>query len=388
MKSKRYCQLIIGIAITIATLSAPAQDAQWLQYRSVSEASSVVRDIGLQMLSPVGEKPAGVMLPAFTGSEQVFAKWTTPMVAAGYLWIAVDGRNKLFIDSNGNGHLDDESAIEAYGSDQDSFYLFGPVKVVFQGQDGPVTYHLNIEFYDRPDVKRLLVRTAGWYEGTITIAGQKKQCMLIDYNANGAFNDRSVNFGECDRIQIGGTEAQETRFVGNYIEVDGTLYSSEIARDGAYVKFAKAEGVKVGTVRLPESITELAAGGENGLFILKPEKGQCTLPVGKYRIEHWTIQRSDDKDAEWKLQGAYFGDAGVFDVNEARAAELSIGEPIICTLQASQREPENYYFRQELKGRLGERIELTRNNARPQPPKVRIKNKDGEYDRTFTFEYG
>jgi len=387
MKNKTHIWHIAVIAITIATTLAPAQDVQWLQYRSASEASSVVRDIGLQMLSAAKEKPAGVMLPKFTGSEQDFAKWSTPMVAAGYLWIAVDGRNKLFIDSNGNGHLNDETGLDPYRSDQDSAY-FGPVKVVFQSKDGPVTYHLNIQFNDRRDARQLYVRTAGWYEGTITIAGQKKQCMLIDYNANGAFNDRSVNFDQCDRIQIGTAEAQETRFVGNYIETDGTLYSSEIARDGAYVKFAKAEGVKLGNVRLPESVTEFAAGGENGLFILKPENGQCTLPVGKYRIEHWTIERKDDKDAEWKLQGAYFDDTGLFDVNEAQAAELSIGEPVICTLQASQREPENYYFRQELKGKLGERIELTRNNARPQPPKVRIKNKDGDYDRTFTFEYG
>jgi len=293
----------------------------------------------------------------------------------------------LFIDSNGNGHLDDQTAMEAYRSAQDSAY-FGPVKVVFQGEDGPVTYHLNIQFYDRPDGKRLYVRTAGWYEGAITLNGQKKQCMLIDYNANGAFDDRSVNFDQCDRIQIGATNAQETRFVGNYIEADGTLYSSEIARDGAYVKFAKAEGVKLGDVRLPESVTEFAAGGENGLFIRKPEKGQCILPIGKYRIEHWTIQRQDDKDAEWKLQGTNFADAGLFDVNEAQAAELSIGEPIVCALQADQREPGTYYFRQELKGKLGERIELTRNNARPQPPKVQIKSKDGKYDRTFTFEYG
>lgn len=387
MKSRSYCQFIVGIAITIATTLAAGQDVQWLQYRSVREASSAIRDIRLQSLAPVGEKPAGVTLPEFTGSEQVFAKWSTPMVKAGYLWMAVDGTNKLFIDSNGNGHLDDETAIEAYRSTQPSAY-FGPVKVVFQGEDGPVTYHLNIQFAHRRDYKRLYVRTAGWYEGTITLNGQKKQCMLIDYNANGAFNDRSVNFDQCDRIQIGAADAQETRFVGNYIEADGTLYSSEIARDGAYVKFAKAEGVKFGNVRLPESVTEFAAGGENGLFIRKPEKGQCILPIGKYRIEHWIIQRQDDKDAEWKLQGAYFGDTGLFDVTEAQAAELSLGEPIVCALQADQREPGTYYFRQELKGKLGERIEMTRNNARPQPPKVQIKSKDGKYDRTFTFEYG
>jgi hypothetical protein len=53
--------------------------------------------------------------------------------------------------------------------------------------------------------------------------------------------------------------------------------------------------VRFGNVRLPESITEFSASGENGLFTDKPEKGSCSLPVGKYRINDWGISRKDDK---------------------------------------------------------------------------------------------
>lgn len=395
MNNKTPIWLIAVFAMIILTSVAPAQDVQWLQYRSSREASSIVTDMGLQGLELTGEKPTDVNLPQFDGEEPLFAKWPTPMVERGYLWIALDRSQKygsydrLFIDANDSGRLDDEAAITAYRSDQYNAN-FGPVKVTFQGEDGPITYHLNLEFYGRADRRQLYVRSAGWYEGDIMLAEQKKHCLLFDYNANGAFNDKSINFGECDRIRIGeeGKGSLDTCFVGNYVEVGGTLHAVEIARDGACVKLSKAEGVKFGDVRLPESVNEFAAGGENGLFTRKPENSRCSLPVGKYRIERWTIHRKDDKDAEWKLQGMYFGDEGLFDVTEAGAAELSIGEPMVCALQVDQREPGYYYFGQQLKGTLGERLELTRNNARPQPPKVQIKTKDGKYDRTFSFEYG
>jgi hypothetical protein len=392
MNRKAHIYLAHGI-ILVLTSAVVGQEVQWLQYRSSREASSIVRDMGLQRLELTGEKPTDVNLPQFDGEEPLFAKWPTPMVASGHLWVALERTQKygsydrLFIDANDNGRLDDEAPITAYRSDQYNAN-FGPVKVTFQGEDGPITYHLNLEFYGRADRRQLYVRSAGWYEGDIMLAGQKKHCLLFDYNANGAFNDKSTDFRECDRVRIGDTDRQEARFAGSYIEVDGTLYNLEVARDGAYVKLAKAEGVKFGDVRLPESVTEFVAGGENGLFTRKPENSRCSLPVGKYRIERWTIQRKDDKDAEWKLQGMNFGDEGLFDVTEARAAEISVGEPIVCALQVDQREPGYYFFGQQLKGKLGERLELTRNNARPQPPKVQIKTKDGKYDRTFSFEYG
>jgi len=134
-------------------------------------------------------------------------------------------------------------------------------------------------------------------------------------------------------------------------------------------------------------ITEFAAGGENGLFILEPQQGVGKLPVGKYRINHWEIDRKDEKGSAWVLRGYESREMDDLDVTRDRKAELSIGEPIICTLEASKRDS-TYSFRQSLKGQLGERIELTRNGSRPQAPKLHIKSKDGSYDRSFNFEYG
>ena len=392
MRKKTDIWLAAGVILLLLAPVALAQEEQWLQYHSSRESWQVVGDMGTSNPNLTSEKPEGVELPDFKCDEPFFARWPTSMVPAGGLWIAFDRKSKygphdlLYIDSNGNGSLADESAIDAYRRDERNAD-FGLVKIVFEGEDGPITYHLNVKFYSYRDRRYLYIRPGGWYEGAITVAGAKKHCVLIDQNVNGTFNDKSLDASQCDRIRIGEKDSRDTRFVGNYIEVDGTLYRPEIARDGAYIKLAKAEDVKFGDIQLPETITDFAAGGENGLFILKPEKGAGSLPVGKYRIEHWAIERKDEKGGQWKLKGSEFSEKGIFDVTQDKKAELSIGEPIICMLPVRQTDS-GYSFNRILKGRLDERIELTRSGARPRAPKLNIKSKDGTYDRTFSFEYG
>ena len=393
MRKRTYIQLVVGIGLLILVSQVWAQQEQWLQYHSSRETAQIFGGVGLQRLEISTEQPAGVNLPQFKGKKQLFAKWSTPMVKDGYLWIALDRSHKqgpydsLYIDSNANGSLEDETAVAAYRTDQRSAY-FGPVKVIFEVEDGPVTYHLNFNCYQYgTDDNRLYASSGGWYEGDVTVGEQKKHCVLYDNNANGTFNDKSVNASDCDRLRIGIQGGQDTLFTGNYVVVDETLYRPEIAQDGAYIKLTKAENVSFGSVKLPESITEFSANGENGLFTLKPDKGVVSLPVGKYYVYDWAVERQDEKGTNWKLEGRSLGEKNLFDITEGKQVVLTIGEPIIATLDASEREG-THSFRHSMKGRAGERIELTRNGARPQAPKVRIKSADGTYDRTYSFQYG
>ncbi|UCF16653.1 MAG: hypothetical protein JSW59_04155, partial [Phycisphaerales bacterium] len=252
------------------TSAARTQDEQWLQYHCQREAQQIVGSVGIAARRITTEKPLDVQLPPFNSEQQYFAKWATPMVASGHLWIALDqskerGRSdRLFVDSNGNGHLNDETAVTAYRIEQYYTY-FGPVKVVFQSEDGPIVYHLNFRLYDYNEQNRRLYISSGcWYEGDITVAGAKKRCVLIDQNVNGTFDDKAGPSSSCDRIRIGTKSGTEASYVGKYVDVDGVLYHPEIARDGAYIILTKAEDVKLGDIRLPETITELSAGGENG----------------------------------------------------------------------------------------------------------------------------
>jgi hypothetical protein len=388
---KRKTDIWLAVMITLLlTSAASAQDEQWLQYHSEREAMQIVGDMTRSNLRLTSEKPQGVELPDFKTEEPFFTSWSTPMVADGKLWIAVDrsaekGRwDQLYIDSNINGHLNDETAVNAHRTDQYYTY-FGPVKVVFEGEDGPLTYHLNFMFYENGETRRLYASPGGWYEGDITVAGAKKYCMLIDYNGNGTFNDKSINYNECDRIRIGEKGTRDSGYVGNYAEIDDVLYHTEIARDGAYVKLSKADNVKFGTVRLPDTITEFAAGGENGLFTFKPENGTGSLPVGIYRINSWKIERKDEKGKRWELEGRAYTTQGDFEITEGAEKSLEIGEPLQGNLQVRfNAETENYEFEKNVRGRMGEYLTLTRGGQRVSNLwKMSAKNKEGTFAKTY-----
>lgn len=389
MVKRNYVLLAVGIGLLSLITSAGAQDEQWLQYHSEREAQRIIGNMGTLYKDITTNKPADVNLPQFKTSQPFFAEWPTPMVKSGRLWIALDRSSeqgkydRLYIDSNGNGRLDDEDAVMAYQTDQ-YYTFFGPVKVVFEGEDGPVTYHLNFRFLDYNEQnRRLYIYSGGWYEGEVTVGGQKKYCMLIDYNVNGTFNDKSLQSGNSDRIGIGDKGDQNTGFVGNYIEVGNVLYRTEISRDGAYIKLAKAEDVKYGNIRVPETITELTVGGENGQFTHKLENGSTTLPVGKYRIDHWQIDRKDDNGKSWTMRGYGFSERGDFEIKEDAEIALEIGEPITLGLD-TRLNGENYEFSKSLRGSLGEYVTLTAGGQDVRNLwKMKASNSDGTFEKIY-----
>ena len=386
----RTCILLaVGFSLLVPTTSAEAQDEQWLQYHSEQETQQIMPNMGTLYKDVTPDKPSGVNLPEFKTKQQFFVEWLTPMVKSGRLWIALDRTSeqgkwdRLFIDSNGNGHLDDEEAVTAYRTEQYYTY-FGPVKIVFEGEDGPISYHLNFRFYDYNEQnRRVYIYSGGWYEGEVTVAGEKKYCVLTDYNVNGTFDDKSLKAEDCDRIVIGKKGGEDTRFAGNYIEVDNVLYRTEIARDGAFVKIAGAEDVKFGNVRVPAAITEFAAGGENGLFTREIKEGAASLPVGKYRIDHWEIDRKDEKGTSWTMRGSNFSEQGDFKITEAGETALEIGEPVTASLQASLNGT-NYEIEKSVRGSLGEYVSLTTGGGDVRNLwKMKATNEDGTFAKTY-----
>ena len=390
MKREMYILLTVGISLLALASTVAAQDEQWLQYKCEREAERIVGygDMRTLSLEVSTDKPPGVNLPQFKAENPLFAKWSTPMVKSGFLWIALDRTSekakpdRLFIDSNANGHLDDEEAQSPYQTDQ--FYMrFGPVKVVFDGEDGPVAYHLNLRFFEYQNNRRLYVSSGGWYEGDVVVAGQKKLCVLIDQDANGTFDDSALDPAKSDRIRIGGRDPRDTRFVGRYIDVDGVLYKLEVAHDGAFVKLAKAEGVKYGSVRVPETIAEFSAGGPNGLFKFKPDKGTGSLPVGRYRVNSWTIDRKDEKGKPWQLKGTFFTAKGNFQVTQKAETALDIGEPVTGTVSA-RLNGDNYEFSKSLKGPLGEYVMLSSSGQDIRDLwKMKASNKEASYEKLY-----
>ena len=149
----------------------------------------------------------------------------------------------------------------------------------------------------------------------------------------------------------------------------------------------KPEDMVYGSISLPEGISRFEARGENGLVTIESGKQAGQLPVGQYHVRFWKAERKDEGGNTWALSGNYYGQDNPFEIKDGDQTKLDVGEPIIATVDA-RNAGSDYSFNQVIKGRRQEIIELTCNGSRPQPPKLRIKNEDGSYDRTFSFQYG
>jgi len=374
--------------LTSLLLASPAfaQSEQWLTYHTGTEARSY------HSVPLTTNAPAGVALPKLN-APPYFARWETPMDANGGRWLCLDRTRKsgpydtLYIDSNGNGRLDDETPIMA--RPDSNFAYFPATPVVFKGEDGPISYHLLFRFYKyEKSQAQLLASSAGWYEGMVDFDGAKKRLQLIDGNVNGTFNDLAASPYSCDRVQVEGDKTSE-RFLGKMIEVDGKFFNLEVARDGAFVKVQPAKNLTFGTVTVADTISEFAAFGENGHFVRKPAKGELTLPAGRYQIFRWTIERKDDKGAPWTLSGYDFPESAGFIAAADKVAALEIGEPVTATLKVNEQPKRPIAFDLKFEGRQKEAIEMLRDNGqRPRGPKLMLAGADGTTCYTNTFEFG
>ena len=393
MRAKSCLFFVIFLVSCAAVLPA---ETFWLRYRYDKNASEYLNASSQYVNLNNSKKPEGIALPDFNCAEPLFAKWQTPMDKQGFRWIALDKTPNMrlydvvYIDTDGDGSLADETPIKR-NSFENYHCFMGPAAVIFDTEDGPVSYHLNFEYYSYNDSsKSLRIQSGCWYEGQITLPeGNALDCRLVDYQANGTFNDRSINFQGCDRITFGKQSGQEQPFTGKYAVIDGKYYNFSAAKDGAFIEISAAEDIEFGTVEFQKEIKEFSAGGENGLFFPQITDGKCQLPVGKYRINLWKMLRKDEKGNSWSLKGQwYYNQTGLFEVTKTGAAQPAIGEPIISKLSLSGQQGKQFSISQGLTDGMTGQIELLKNNSRPAAPKVAIRDKTGAYDRTFGLEYG
>ena len=391
IRGKHIFSVFIGHLLFFWVGTGAAQQVQSLQYYSDLAARRDLLSVsGYRSLALREQKPQNLPLPEFNSQIPLFSEWASPLVKNGALPIALDQSStsgpyhRMFIDTNNDGFLHDETAINATWSDQNNASL-GPVEVTLSHQDKSIKYHLKFEFFSIEDTRQFTAYSDGQYEGEITIGSETKECVLVDYNANGTFNDKSLDPRQSDRIQIGKPDNRYVNtfsYCGNFVEVDGVLYQMEISPAGSNIKLTPAENVSFGSVSVPEDIDELVVFGENGSFSFNPTPEKIKLPAGTYQIEQWVMVRRDEKDDQWKLSGSEFDEAGHFAVSADIETHLEIGEPVTCSLDIFDTGRGDYTLTQILKGKLGEKVRLMVNGALPGDLKIVVQDAAGVHQHT------
>ena len=398
MTATRTTIILAGAVVALGATLANAQQEHWLTYRTAQHPAQFLgHDLGSCGFRPSTDPPDGVDLPELIAEDPLFAKWVTPLAPDGGIWLIFDRsransqRDRLYIDSNCDGSLADETVIKPFNAQRygqgNAYAQFSPVEVWLQGEDGPVAYALSVQLHERNKGTHFLrATTACWYQGQFELAGKMRKCVLVDYNCNGVFDDSSANFGATDRIRFGGGRSADEHFVGKYTQIDGKLFHLTPAQDGAFITLAEAQDVTMGAVKVPDGLAQLTAGGKGGLLRLEIVDGVGQLPIGEWAVHEWRLERKDEKGVEWQLVGKGTG-GKTFQVVQDEPVELAVGEPVVSAI-THRPKGKRHSFSQSLKGRLGEHITLTRRGQRPPAPKLQIVNEDRTYDKAINFEYG
>ena len=80
MRTSTLMITVAALIITFAVGSAPAQELQWLSYRTAAQADRIVGGMLMDWIDLSTEAPQGVDLPKFEGKQQYFGMWKSPMV--------------------------------------------------------------------------------------------------------------------------------------------------------------------------------------------------------------------------------------------------------------------------------------------------------------------
>jgi len=384
---------VCACALLAMASAVQGQETQWLQYRSSADASRLDAWSSSRELEALSERPPGVELPEFKCDRPLFAQWKTEMVPAGFLWLAMDkakGKGSydlLYLDSDCDGSLADETAIAPHRTDQYR-RQFGPVKIVFPGEDGPITYHLNVTRYtysgDRAGIR---AAAGGWYEGRVTLEGKSLRFLLLDFNSNGAFNDLSLHFSDMDAFRLQSGDDLLVRAVGKYMSHAGKLYRMEIPRDGGSVRFVLAPGLPMGQVRTPPGTGHVAFLGPMYHHRTDPDENDlCQLAAGTYTVEYWNIERKDAMGKVWTMSARESENARPIEVKAGETVDLSIGDGTRADLETTK-SGKSYTFKLKLVGTLGDNVRIAPKDGQSSP-RLTITSADGKYSRPQVFTYG
>jgi hypothetical protein len=279
---------------------------------------------------------------------------------------------------------------------------------------------------------------AAYRHGEITLNGEKKRVVLVDYNSNARFDDAMSILTSSDgglyprsgdmffvdpTLGQGGymygydpTTNEDQQPVGSLVNIDGRFYGMEVSPGGDKLTLTPSS-VPVGNVSNPNKGYRAILHGDQGfLKISWDESGKSSVPVGEWKLVSYTIDRTAIPDEgkeegsslldtlsnalvqsgtsarpRWTLISARAkGDYTAVKVSEGETVDLPFGPPYkpIVTVSRRSGSTPTAYLRLSLVGAGGEvASNLYVNGSRPKEPEFTITSAE-EKVAQGKFRYG
>ena len=320
------------------------------------------------------------------------------------------GKNRLYVDTDGDGYLSDEKALKAktvkyrrFGSGR--YYRFGPFSVEADDGTEKVTTKLYAQSYGIRS-RTLAFYPSGYRVGKIRLGNKVYGVAVCDGNFDGRYDKRITLpiekfFGsgdyDCFAIdfdQNGGFDwfhagRSEIMRLSRMVKFDDSYYGIGVSADGGVLELREVEP-EFGTLEVEGDSAKMALISDAASeYISDFEQGQ-QLPVGRYAAIDIGINKVDSDGNKWTL-GSYqkTGKLRDFEIRPSEVVTFKIGSPLVIKTTAERRDA-IVAIGLYLEGQSGEQYggQVKKSGKNVHRPGIKIRNESGEIIHSGNFEYG
>jgi len=345
----------------------------------------------------------------------------------------------LYFDCNHNGDLTDDQVVEAERKSS-SYSYFPRVDVTFDVDGTKAEYAFYMRTYSSSSgYSRAYLYGAAYREGEITLNGEKKRVVLVDFNSNARYDDAmsvaTMSDGSFypsmgDTIYIdpdpgkgGYTYGSDVTMndvqqpVGKLVNIDGRFYGMELSPAGDKLTLTPSSA-PVGHVSNPNKGFRALMHSDQGILkVSSNDSGKSPLPVGDWKLLSYTIdatampeakkeessllntlsaalvQSTSSSSPRWSFISARAkSNSAAVNVREGETVDLPFGPPYKPIVKVSRTSGSSgnrvAYLRLSLIGAGGESCSnLLVNGSRPKEPEFTITSAE-EKVAQGKFRYG
>jgi hypothetical protein len=268
---------------------------------------------------------------AESDATKELARMKQRLVGGGKLMESV-AYKRLYFDINHNGDLTDDKVIEAESTRRSSISYtncsFPPVDLNIEVDGTELSYAFTMRVYSNANTSfsyaNASLSAAAYREGGMVIDGKKRRIVLVDFNSNGRFDDpteinnriqladRTVYPTQGDMLYIIDPEMKSSgylspydpsansdqHFAGKLVNIDGRFYDLEVSPSGASLTLNPSSKPTGYVTNSSKRYRAIVYGDQGFLKVVSDESGKASLPVGRWQLASYTIDRTESAQAE------------------------------------------------------------------------------------------